>query len=93
MQVRHSRGKVVSTWKFLSRTREQREAVKKIVHSPAFAYGVTCEGDGNYFSAKVGDYKGPFTFLWYDTSKRLHGTRISSKAKSIKDYATGVPLA
>lgn len=64
------------------RTHQQREAVLAVISSGDFDFACN-----NPFAADVpADVTGPLTFLWYDLTGRLHGTRIAASGRLLKDY-------
>jgi hypothetical protein len=65
------------------RTEQQRATALAIAARPEFAY--CCS---NPFTPDV-DYTRPFMFLWYDTSERLHATRIGKRGDVLREVVTG----
>lgn len=62
------------------RTEAQRRTVAAIIVSDDFDFACN-----NPFTSGVGDYTGPFTFLWYTTDGALHARRISKTGRTLHE--------
>ncbi len=62
----------------------QRARVAEIAAASDFAYAV-----GNPFTAEVGDYTGPFMFLYYTKNGDMHGKRIGRTGRVLRHIIAG----
>lgn len=63
------------------RTPEQHQVVAEIVGSPEFDF-TTC----NPFQPEVGEYTGPFAFLYYTKDGSFHARRIGKRGSILFSY-------
>ena len=80
-QVSSGNKRVPVTYRHEARTEEQFKTVQGIIKSEEFDF--TCLSD-NPFDKEIGDYVGPFNFLFYTKRGQLKLIRISKRGTILK---------